>query len=69
MPPFAPVSVAQNRVEGVAFLNPGRYLVICAVLPHFNDGMYAVVEVSGRGPDNDQSNDGELSRPARYGRA
>lgn len=53
VPPFAPVSVAQNRVEGVAFLNPGRYLVICAVLEHFNDGMYAVVEVSGRGQDSD----------------
>ena len=51
VPPFAPVSVAQNRVEGVAFLNPGRYLVICAVLEHFNDGMYAVVEVSGRGQE------------------
>lgn len=48
VPPFAPVSLAQNRVEPVAFLNPGRYLVICAVLPHFNDGMYAIVEVSGR---------------------
>ena len=53
VPPFAPVSVAQNRVEGVAFLNPGRYLVICAVLPHFNDGMYAVVEVSGGRGKND----------------
>ena len=49
VPPFAPVSVAQNRVEGVAFLNPGRYLVICAVLEHFNDGMWAVVEVAPRG--------------------
>jgi plastocyanin len=48
VPPFAPVSLAQNRVEPVAFLNPGRYLVICAVLPHFNDGMHAIVEVRGR---------------------
>jgi plastocyanin len=55
VPPFAPVSLAQNRVEGVAFLNPGRYLVICAVLPHFNDGMWAVVEVSGRGGENGDS--------------
>lgn len=45
VPPFAPLSLAQNRVEAVAFLNPGRYLVICAVLPHFNDRMYAWVEV------------------------
>ena len=49
VPPFAPVSIAQNRVEPVAFLTPGRYLVICAVLPHFNDKMYAWVEVSGPG--------------------
>jgi plastocyanin len=27
------------------FNTPGRYLVICAVLPHFNVGMYAWVEV------------------------
>lgn len=47
VPPFAPVSLAQNRVEAVSFAAPGRYLVICAVLEHFNDGMYAVVEVSG----------------------
>lgn len=45
-PPFAPFSLAQNRIEPVAFLEPGRYLVICAVLEHFNDKMYAWVEVS-----------------------
>jgi hypothetical protein len=50
VPPFAPVSIAQNRVEAVSFLRPGRYLVICAVLEHFNDRMYAVVEVTGE-PD------------------
>jgi hypothetical protein len=33
----------------MSFLNPGRYLVICGVLEHSNDGMYAIVEVSGRG--------------------
>jgi hypothetical protein len=54
VPPFAPVSVAQNRVEPVAFLTPGRYLVICAVLPHFNDRMYAWVEVSARGRQSAQ---------------
>jgi hypothetical protein len=58
VPPFAPVSIAQNRVEPVSFLNPGRYLVICAVLPHFNDRMYAVVEVRGRGANDDDRNDG-----------
>lgn len=44
-PPFAPISVDQNRVEAVQFGTPGRYLVICAVLPHFNDGMTAWVVV------------------------
>lgn len=48
-PPFAPRSTAENRVESVAFLRPGRYLVICAVLPHFNDRMRAWVEVRPRG--------------------
>ena len=43
-PPFALPSPAVNRVEPVSFLTPGRYLVICAVLPHFNDKMYAWVE-------------------------
>jgi plastocyanin len=52
VPPFAPVSIAQNRVEAVSFLRPGRYLVICAVLEHFNDRMYAVVEVKGE-PDRE----------------
>lgn len=55
VPPFAPLSLAQNRVEAVSFLKPGRYLVICAVLEHFNDGMYAIVEVRGRGRGNDAS--------------
>ena len=48
-PPFAPLSYAQNRVEPVSFLKPGRFLVICAVLPHLNDGMFAWVEVGRRG--------------------
>jgi hypothetical protein len=48
-PPFAQASAATNRVEPVAFLEPGRFLVICAVLPHFNDKMYAWVEVRPRG--------------------
>jgi hypothetical protein len=45
-PPFAPISVDQNRVEAITFTKPGRYLVICAVLPHLNDGMTAWIEVS-----------------------
>jgi plastocyanin len=48
-PPFATPSIAVNRVESVQFDKPGRYLVICAVLPHFNDGMTAIVEVRSRG--------------------
>jgi plastocyanin len=30
------------------FNTPGRYLVICAFLPHFNVGMYGWVEVRDR---------------------
>lgn len=48
-PPFAQPSAAVNRVESVSFLKKGRYLVICAVLPHFNDKMLAWVEVVPRG--------------------
>lgn len=54
-PPFALPSPATNRVETVSFLQPGRFLVICAVLPHFNDKMYAWIEVRPRGQgDHDQ---------------
>ncbi len=35
-----------NRNEPVAFLEPGRYLVICNVRGHLVDGMYAYVHVS-----------------------
>jgi plastocyanin len=45
VPPFAPISVDQNRVEAVSFSKPGRFLVICGVLEHFNDGMVAWIEV------------------------
>jgi hypothetical protein len=48
-PPFALPSGNTNRVESVSFLKEGRFLVICAVLPHFNDKMYAWVEVRPRG--------------------
>lgn len=34
-----------DRVEVVHFANPGTYLVICGVLPHFNQGMYGFVKV------------------------
>lgn len=42
-------SAAQNRVETISFPTPGRYLVICAVIPHLNDGMIAWVEVKKAG--------------------
>ena len=38
-------SGARNRVESVYFDRPGVYLVICNVLPHLNDGMFAHVRV------------------------
>lgn len=43
----APVAAnLQDRVEVVHFANPGRYLVICGVMPHFvNDGMFGWVKV------------------------
>lgn len=38
--------VLQDRVEVVHFPDPGRFLVICGVLPHFNDGMIGFVKVN-----------------------
>jgi len=37
----------ENRTESVSFTEPGVYLVICNVTPHFRDGMYAYIKVSG----------------------
>lgn len=37
-----------DRVEVVHFPEPGRYLVICTVLPHFNLNMYGYVRVLPR---------------------
>lgn len=34
-----------DRVEVVHFNEPGTYLVICGVLPHFQEGMYGYVRV------------------------
>lgn len=41
--PLNPTNVSGqvNRVEQVAFLESGLYLVICNVNPHFRDGMWA----------------------------
>jgi plastocyanin len=35
----------QDRLEAVTFSKPGRYLVICGVLSHFQDGMFGFVRV------------------------
>lgn len=53
-PPFAQATAATNRIEPVVFTAPGRYLVICAILPHFNDKMYAWIEVRARGDNSGQ---------------
>lgn len=59
-PPFATPSIAVNRIESIVFPEPGRYLVICAVLEHFNDAMIAWVEVrpGGKGGGNGGSGNG-----------
>ena len=43
--PSLPLLALQDRVEVVHFPEKGLYLVICGVLPHFNDGMYGWVRV------------------------
>jgi hypothetical protein len=58
VPPFSdampfPFSGAQNRTDSIAFSTPGRYLVICNVVPHFVDGMYAWVRVVDDDDDHD----------------
>ena len=40
-----PTLQASDRVEVVNFAEPGVYLVICGVLPHFVEGMYGYVRV------------------------
>jgi plastocyanin len=40
-----PSTQPQDRVEVVQFANPGTYLVICGVQPHFREGMYGFVKV------------------------
>jgi hypothetical protein len=55
-PPGIPVTTspsnALNRLESVSFSAPGRYLVICNVAPHFRDGMWAWIIVTGNGHDH-----------------
>ena len=40
-----PSTQPQDRVEVVHFPNPGTYLVMCGVLPHFQEGMFGFVRV------------------------
>lgn len=44
-PSVASPSNSLNRSEPVAFLEKGKYLVICNVRPHLLDGMFAYVKV------------------------
>ena len=48
-PLLLPPGTQQDRVESVQFSEPGLYLVICAVLPHFQEGMYGYVRVLPKG--------------------
>lgn len=46
-PPQGPAQPRlHDRVEVVHFPEPGRYLVICGVLPHFLENMYGFVKVN-----------------------
>lgn len=46
-PPQGPAQPRlHDRVEVVHFPEPGRYLVICGVLPHFLEHMYGFVKVN-----------------------
>ena len=45
-PSILPAKVQQDRVEVVNFNRPGTFLVICSVLPHFQEGMYGFVVVT-----------------------
>lgn len=43
-----PRTVGQDRIENVTLSEPGKYLVICAVQPHFvNDKMHGFITVRG----------------------
>lgn len=51
-----PSLLPQDRVEVVRFDQPGTYLVICGVRPHFvNDNMYGYVRVTRNSGGDDDS--------------
>jgi hypothetical protein len=52
------ISNLQNRVEPVAFSDPGTYLVICNITGHFLNGMYAWVVVTDDEPEGGHDHDG-----------
>jgi hypothetical protein len=43
--PETPNHLVVDRLEAVNFNQPGRYLVVCGVRPHFNEGMHGYVDV------------------------
>ena len=50
LPPVPPntnpiANLNLDRIETVNFKEPGRYLVVCGVLPHFVEGMHGYVNV------------------------
>lgn len=53
LPPTPPATMGvplmvQDRVESVNFPMPGRFLVVCALVPHFNEAMHGYVRVRDR---------------------
>jgi hypothetical protein len=40
-----PISLPQDRTEAVSVSAPGRYLVVCTFVPHFNERMHGFVNV------------------------
>jgi len=44
-PPDTPNNMVVDRIEAVNFKEPGRYLVVCGVVPHFNGRMFGYVNV------------------------
>lgn len=44
-PPNTPNNMVVDRVESVNFKEPGRYLVVCGVKPHFDTDMHGYVNV------------------------
>ena len=52
-PTLLPPAGQEDRIEAVQFTEPGTYLVICAILPHFQDGMFGYVRVLPNGDTAD----------------